>query len=107
MFAIECPGIRGSFNNTCPSYEKVPLCVTWDGVNYIESEDCRVESFNEESTTCQCGPQPPTPSPTVANISSSGLTRKYRTLSLADMDAEDMDMDETDYGFLTPQQRYK
>ena len=46
MFAM-IVSIRGSFN-TRPSYEKVPLCVTWDGVNYIESEDRR-KSFNEEA----------------------------------------------------------
>ena len=78
-----------------------------DGMNYVETEDCRVESFNEGSTTCQCGPQPPTPSPTVANVSSNGLTRKYRTLSLADIDTEDLDAEGSDYGFMTPQQRYK
>jgi hypothetical protein len=110
-FNIMCPGVRGEFNNTCPSYEKVPQCVRWETDHYVADDECEVVSYDTFSTTCRCGvvPSPtsmPTDAPSTeaagANVSSSAMTRKYRSLSIADMNQATGDLTS-----LTPKERIK
>ena len=97
QFSIECPGIRGTFNNTCPSYEKVPVCTTYDGTNFVDAGECTVLEHDGFSTTCRCGAIPePTAAPTFANASSnstsSAVTRRYRSLTLSESLADEEDV---------------
>ena len=59
QYSAICPGVRGYFNNTCPSYTKLPMCTSWNGVtNAFEKNDCAVVSYDTYRTTCECGRPP-------------------------------------------------
>ena len=57
-YQVQCSGKRSVFNNTCPGYEERPICTVWDDISgsFLPSDECEVQSFDSESTTCLCKP---------------------------------------------------
>ncbi len=55
-YEVQCPGKRAIFNTTCPSFTERPLCTVYDETldEFVTSDECFVESYDEYSTTCRC-----------------------------------------------------
>ena len=112
QFSITCPGVRGNFNNTCPSYEKVPLCTSYDNTGYFTPDsDCTVTKFDSNITTCQCGAVPVSNFNTSSNSTSRrgllelGSSRRYGHGWGGDNDNSNSMTTEGDYSSFTPGHR--
>jgi hypothetical protein len=54
--SLQCPGTKGAYNVTCPSYKDYPQCQSWGGDDYSWNPLCTVTDYSSTSTTCSCEP---------------------------------------------------
>ena len=89
---VICPGGRrfGTVEVSCPLSFRTPTCQFFDGITYVENENCEVVAFDSDSTTCEC-----TSSPPVFN-ETSGVYESARR-SLASVDDEGGQLVSTDF----------
>jgi hypothetical protein len=52
--SLVCPGTKGEFNVTCPSYKDTPQCQSWDGDDYSWNPLCKATDYTSTATTCDC-----------------------------------------------------
>jgi hypothetical protein len=52
--SVMCPGTKGAFNITCPTYQDYPQCQSWNGEDFAWNPLCTVSDYSTSSTTCNC-----------------------------------------------------
>ena len=51
---MECPGNKGFYNLTCPSYTDAPQCQVWDGYDFRGNPLCKAIEYSSANTVCEC-----------------------------------------------------
>jgi len=56
VWSVECNGLKGFFNITCPSHMDIPECTIWDAAvnDFVTSPMCKVVDYSTTQTTCKC-----------------------------------------------------
>ncbi len=84
-FVFECPGVTEGFHNfTCPLSTRLPVCLTWDGLEYSPDMDCEVVLYDESATKCRCNA-------TSSDVFSNRRTQASRGHYVMDVAASAMD----------------
>ena len=54
-YNVTCPaGQRGYYEVRCTGFVTIPRCTVWNGLSYVRSSDCTVDSYDPYGTTCLC-----------------------------------------------------
>ena len=51
---MTCPGTKGEFNVTCPSYRDIPQCQSWNSLEFSMNPLCTPVDYTTEHTQCHC-----------------------------------------------------
>lgn len=54
VWSVQCKGLKGQWNVTCPSFIETAQCRMFDGTGFSVNPLCKATAYDATSTTCYC-----------------------------------------------------